>query len=153
MSCHIFALPHRVLYNVQWTVGWRDFWRKKLGTRQVVPNCVRTPNPKCFSEILLIGAGPQKILTVTQGWSIWRHKAILFPELWQISHLLNVSHIVRLHCPRYRYILTYCIIMVWWLNCSVSDPYSLNPDPDPAKNLNPDRDPDPSYFFTLSGKN
>ena len=24
---------------------------------------------------------------------------------------------------------------------SVSDPYSLNPDPDPAKNLNPDPDP------------
>ena len=33
---------------------------------------------------------------------------------------------------------------------SVSDPYSSNPDPDPAKNLNPD--PDPSYFFTLSEK-
>ena len=37
---------------------------------------------------------------------------------------------------------------------SVSDPYSLNPDPaknlnqDPEKALNPD--PDPSYFFTLS---
>ena len=29
-----------------------------------------------------------------------------------------------------------------------SDPYSLNPDRDPAKNLNPD--PDPSYFLTLS---
>ena len=31
---------------------------------------------------------------------------------------------------------------------SVSDPYSLNPDPDldPAKNINPD----PSYFLTLS---
>ena len=26
---------------------------------------------------------------------------------------------------------------------SVSDPYSSNPDPDPAKNLNPDSDPDP----------
>ena len=33
---------------------------------------------------------------------------------------------------------------------SVSDPYSLNPDPDPAKNLN--SDPDPSYFLTLSEK-
>ena len=33
----------------------------------------------------------------------------------------------------------------------VSDPYSSNPDPDPAKNLNPD--PDPSYFFTLPEKN
>ena len=36
--------------------------------------------------------------------------------------------------------------------CSVSDPYSLNPDP--AKNLNPDLDPipdpDPSYFLPLS---
>ena len=40
--------------------------------------------------------------------------------------------------------------------CSVSDPYSLNPDPD--KNLNPDPvpdpapdpAPDPSYFLTLS---
>ena len=32
---------------------------------------------------------------------------------------------------------------------SVSDPYSLNPDPDPAKNLNPD----PSYFLTQSEKN
>ena len=31
---------------------------------------------------------------------------------------------------------------------SVSDPYSLNPDPDPAKNLNPD--PDNSYFLPLS---
>ena len=26
---------------------------------------------------------------------------------------------------------------------SVSDPYSLNPDPGPAKNLNPDPDLDP----------
>ena len=33
---------------------------------------------------------------------------------------------------------------------SVLDPYSLNLDPDPAKNLHPD--PDPSYFFTLSEK-
>ena len=30
---------------------------------------------------------------------------------------------------------------------SVSDPYSLNPDPDLAKNLNPDPDPDPGKFF------
>ena len=30
--------------------------------------------------------------------------------------------------------------------CSVSDPYSLNPDP--AKNLNPDPDPDPGKFFS-----
>ena len=29
---------------------------------------------------------------------------------------------------------------------SVSDPYSLNPDPDPAKNLNPN--PDPGKFFS-----
>ena len=35
---------------------------------------------------------------------------------------------------------------VMWAMCSVSDPYSLNPDP--AKNLNPD----PSYFLTLSVK-
>ena len=34
---------------------------------------------------------------------------------------------------------------------SVSDPYSLNPDLDPAKHLNPD--PDPSYFSTLSENN
>ena len=34
---------------------------------------------------------------------------------------------------------------------SVSDPYSLNPDPDPAKNLNPD--PDPSWVLTLPGIN
>ena len=33
---------------------------------------------------------------------------------------------------------------------SVSDPHSLNPDPDPAKHLN--LDPDPSYFITLSEK-
>ena len=35
---------------------------------------------------------------------------------------------------------------------SVSDPYSLNPDPVPARNLNPDPvpDPDPSYFLPLS---
>ena len=32
---------------------------------------------------------------------------------------------------------------------SVSDPYLLNPDPDPAKNLNPDL----SYFLTQSEKN
>ena len=36
------------------------------------------------------------------------------------------------------------------VHCSVSDPYSLNPNP--AKNLNPDPDPDPSYFFTLFEK-
>ena len=47
------------------------------------------------------------------------------------------------------------------LTTSVSDPYSSNLDLDPAKNLNPDSrsrktlnlDPDPSYFFTISGKN
>ena len=34
----------------------------------------------------------------------------------------------------------------------VQDPYSLNPDPNPAKNLNQDLDPvpDPSYFLPLS---
>ena len=31
---------------------------------------------------------------------------------------------------------------------SVSDPYSLNPDPDPAKNLNPD----PGKFFSPTKK-
>ena len=31
-----------------YTVGWSDFWEKKLGTRQVMPNCERTPNPKFF---------------------------------------------------------------------------------------------------------
>ena len=31
---------------------------------------------------------------------------------------------------------------------SVSDPYSINLDPDPAKILNPD----PSFFLTLSEK-
>ena len=31
-----------------------------------------------------------------------------------------------------------------WRIAGVSDPYSLNPDPDPAKNLNP------SFFLTLS---
>ena len=35
---------------------------------------------------------------------------------------------------------------------SVSDPYSLNPDPDPAKNLNPDPDPDPGKFFSPTKK-
>ena len=34
------------------------------------------------------------------------------------------------------------------MKSSVLDPYSSNPDPDPAKNLNPD--PDPSYLRTLS---
>ena len=33
---------------------------------------------------------------------------------------------------------------------SVSDPYSLNPDP--AKNLNPDPDPDPGKFFSPTKK-
>ena len=37
---------------------------------------------------------------------------------------------------------------------SISDPYSLILDPNPAKNLNPDPDPvpdpDPSYFLPLS---
>ena len=33
---------------------------------------------------------------------------------------------------------------------SVTDPYSLNLDPDPAKNLNPDPVPDSSFFLTLS---
>ena len=33
---------------------------------------------------------------------------------------------------------------------SVSDPYSLNPDPDPAKNLNPD--PDSGKFFSPTKK-
>ena len=35
---------------------------------------------------------------------------------------------------------------------SVSDPYSLNPDPDPAKNLNPNPDPDPGKFFSPTKK-
>ena len=46
--------------------------------------------------------------------------------------------------------LFYVLIHFSWnfsFNCSVSDPYSLNPDPDPAKNLNPD--PYPSYFKTI----
>ena len=34
------------------------------------------------------------------------------------------------------------------MESSVSYPYSLNPDPDPAKNLNSDLNP--SYFLTLS---
>ena len=33
---------------------------------------------------------------------------------------------------------------------SVSDPYSLNPDPDPDKNLNPDLDP--GKFFSPTKK-
>ena len=35
---------------------------------------------------------------------------------------------------------------------SVSDPYSLNPDPDPTKNLNPGPDPDPGKFFSPTKK-
>ena len=35
-------------------------------------------------------------------------------------------------------------------NTSVSDQYSLNPDPNPAKSLNPDPDPSYRYFLTLS---
>ena len=35
-------------------------------------------------------------------------------------------------------------INIWKERSSVADPYSLNPDPDPVKNLNPD----PSYFVT-----
>ena len=34
------------------------------------------------------------------------------------------------------------------IGSSVSDPYSLNPDPDPAKNLNPD----PGKFFSPTKK-
>ena len=44
---------------------------------------------------------------------------------------------------RYTYIL---IISKWSAVGSVSDPYSLNPDP--AENLNPDPDPDPGKFFS-----
>ena len=29
-------------------LGWSDLWRKKLGSRQVVPNCLITPNPILF---------------------------------------------------------------------------------------------------------
>ena len=38
------------------------------------------------------------------------------------------------------------IFLYFILRDSVSDPYSLNPDP--AKNLNPDPDPDPGKFFS-----
>ena len=40
----------------------------------------------------------------------------------------------------------------WSIESSVSDPYSLNPDPDPAKILNPDPDPDPGKFFSPTTK-
>ena len=42
----------------------------------------------------------------------------------------------------------FCMVPKTSLIGNVSNPYSSNPDPDPAKNLNPD--PDPSYFFTQS---
>ena len=46
---------HNMVYDwSSYSILWSDFWRKKLGTRQVVPNCLRTSNPKCFFEILLI---------------------------------------------------------------------------------------------------
>ena len=32
------------------SVGWSDFWRQQMGTRQVVPNCFRTPNPIFFLD-------------------------------------------------------------------------------------------------------
>ena len=36
------------------TVGWSDFfYQKETGTRQVVPNCLRNPNPKLFFFMLL----------------------------------------------------------------------------------------------------
>ena len=36
------------------TLGWSDFCRKKLNTGHVVPNCYRTPIPKCRFEMLLL---------------------------------------------------------------------------------------------------
>ena len=41
----IIIIPHICTYTVC-TVGWRDFWRKKSGTRQVVRNCFRGHNTK-----------------------------------------------------------------------------------------------------------
>ena len=43
------------------------FLRKKTSTRQVVPNCYRTPIPKVLFEMLPfnLSAGPPKMLTVT----------------------------------------------------------------------------------------
>ena len=64
----------------------------------------------------------------------------------QGGHLQGVqAHDLRLHPriqqeePHGRPVrLLYILLFIYILVLSVSDPYSLNPDPDPAKNLYPD---------------
>ena len=36
-------------------LGWSDFWRKKLDTFHVLPNCYRTPIPKFYFKVMLFG--------------------------------------------------------------------------------------------------
>ena len=55
--------------------------------------------------------------------------------------------------PKPEILFTLCLgAQMVFERSSVSDPYSLNPDPDPAKNLNPDPDPDPGKFFSPTKK-
>ena len=58
-----------------------------------------------------------------------------------IDECISWLKVRRTPSPRYRYLFANNLIdeCISWLKVSsVSDPYSLNPDPDPAKNLHPD---------------
>ena len=57
-NVHGFFAPTVLLtlHTRQWvysTIGWRDFWRKKLGTCHVVVDCYGTPNRKFYFDLLL----------------------------------------------------------------------------------------------------
>ena len=141
---------------------WRS-WRRACSPGTTCPGCSRTSGSPPAAPVL---------------WSIVRPRARCIPgkhkgfisvrKPWPYS-LTNEYYSI---CIRYRYEFIYsafCLaaVLFYWhkaghtglgfnkccvAGASVSDPYSLNPDPD--NNLNPDpdpvSDPDPSYFLSLS---
>ena len=70
------------------TLGWRDFWEKKTGTRQVVQNSL---GPQLQNFAVKLCAGPRKILTLTIKWA--KHFFTLFnPAPGGMSSLLEAKN-------------------------------------------------------------
>ena len=51
MSAALWAWPPDLAGKIR--VGWSDFWRKKTGSWELMPNCNRIPIPKFHFEMLI----------------------------------------------------------------------------------------------------
>ena len=51
LSALLWAWPPDLAGKIR--VGWSDFWRKKTGSWELMPNCNRIPIPKFHFEMLL----------------------------------------------------------------------------------------------------